>query len=186
LSGQVLLFLDEKDFRIAMVINHCFGTSEPVDNASTAVYLMKALRKCSNIRLAAFFGTLLAFLIVQAAPEAAQVKGTATYRERIALTPDAVFEATLLDLSKADAPAVVVGSVRIEKPGQVPIRFEIPYDSAHVDQSHSYAVRSRILVGQRLLFTTDQVYPVLTRGHGNDVQTLRMVAASKPPSKKWP
>ena len=31
LSGQVLLFLDEKDFRIAMVINHCFGTSEPVE-----------------------------------------------------------------------------------------------------------------------------------------------------------
>jgi heat shock protein HslJ len=64
---------------------------------------MKTLRKWSNIRLAAFFGTLLAFLIVQAAPEAAQVKGTATYRERIALTPDAVFEATLQDVSKADA-----------------------------------------------------------------------------------
>jgi copper homeostasis protein (lipoprotein) len=145
---------------------------------------MKTLRKCSNIRLAAFFGTLLAFPIVQAVPEATQVKGTATYRERIALTPDAVFEATLQDVSKADAPAVAVGSVRIEKPGQVPIRFEIPYDPAHVDQSHSHAVRSRILVGQRLLFTTDQVYPVLTRDNGNDVQiTLRMVAASKPPSK---
>jgi copper homeostasis protein (lipoprotein) len=146
---------------------------------------MKALRKCSNIRLAAFFGTLLvAFLNIQAASGIAQVKGTATYRERIALTPDAVFEALLQDVSKADAPAVVVGSVRIEKLGQVPIRFEIPYDPAHVDRSHSYAVRSRILVGQRLLFSTDQVYPVLTRGHGNNVQiTLRMVAASKPPSK---
>jgi uncharacterized lipoprotein YbaY/uncharacterized lipoprotein NlpE involved in copper resistance len=137
--------------------------------------------------LAAFFGTLLAFLIVQAAPEAAQVKGTATYRERIALTPDAVFEATLQDVSKADAPAVVVGSVRIEKPGQTPIRFEIPYDPARIDQSHSYAVRSRILVGQRLLFTTDRAYPVLTRGHGNDVQiTLRMVPASKPANKSAP
>src|SRR5262245_35557153 len=131
---------------------------------------MKTLRKSSNIRLAAFFETLLAFLIGQAVPEASQVKGTATYRERIALTPDAVFEATLQDVSNADAPAAAVGSVRIEKPGQVPIRFEIPYDPAHVGQSHSYAVRSRILVGQRLLFTTDQVYPVLTRANGNEVQ----------------
>ena len=31
-----------------------------------------------------------------------QVQGTATYRERMALPPDAVFEATLEDVSKAD------------------------------------------------------------------------------------
>jgi copper homeostasis protein (lipoprotein) len=145
---------------------------------------MKTLRKCSSTRLPAFFGALLASLLVQAAAGAAQVKGTATYRERIALTPDAVFEALLEDVSKADAPAVVVGSVRIEKPGQVPIRFEIPYDPARIDQSHSYSVRARILVGQRLLFTTDRAYPVLTRGRGNEVQTmLRMVPASKPANK---
>jgi uncharacterized lipoprotein YbaY len=95
---------------------------------------MKTLCKSSNIRSPAFFGALLAFLVVQVASGAAQVKGTATYRERIALTPDAVFEATLEDVSKADAPAVVVGSVRIDKPGQVPIRFEIPYDPARIDQ----------------------------------------------------
>jgi len=127
---------------------------------------------------------LLAFILVQAAPVAAQLKGTATYRERIALTPDAVFEAMLEDVSKADAPAVVVGFVRIDKPGQVPIRFEIPFDPARIDQSHSYSLRARIVVGQRLLFTTDQAYPVLTRGHGNEVEMmLRMVAASKPASK---
>ncbi len=138
----------------------------------------------SSVRLLAFFAGLLAFILVQAAPVAAQLKGTATYRERIALTPDAVFEAMLEDVSKADAPAVVVGSVRIDKPGQVPIRFEIPFDPARIDQSHSYSLRARIVVGQRLLFTTDQAYPVLTRGHGNEVEMmLRMVAASKPASK---
>jgi copper homeostasis protein (lipoprotein) len=145
---------------------------------------MKISSRNLSTSLPVFLGTFLAFLLVQAVSGTAQVKGTATYRERIALTPDAVFEATLQDVSKADAPAVVVGSVRIEKPGQIPIRFEIPYDRARIDQSHSYAVEARIPVGQRLLFTTDQIYPVLTRGHGNDVQiTLRMVAASKPPSK---
>jgi len=145
---------------------------------------MNTLGKSSSDRLLAFFAWLLSFFFVQAAPGAAQLKGTATYRERIALTPDAVFEVMLEDVSKADAPAVVVGSVRIDKPGQVPIRFEIPFDPARIDQSRSYSMRARIMVGQQLIFTTDQAYPVLTRGHGNEVQLLlRMVAASKPASK---
>ena len=145
---------------------------------------MKIPGKYSSARLYTFFGGLLAFLLLQAAAGAAQVKVTATYRERIALTPDAVFEAMLQDVSKADAPAVIVGSVRIDKPGQVPIRFEIPYDAERIDQSRSYSVRARIMVGQQLLFTTDQDYPVLTRGHGNEVEMrLRMVAASKPSPK---
>ena len=140
-----------------------------------------------NIRsgwLFIYSGVLLALFIAQPMPATAQLKGTASYRERIALTPDAAFEAMLEDVSKADAPAVVVGSVRIDKPGQVPIRFEIPYDPARIDQSHSYSVRARILVGQQLLFTTDQAYPVLTRGHGKEVQLLlRLVKASKPATK---
>lgn len=40
------------------------------------------------------------------------VTGAATYRERMALSPGAVFEATLEDVSRADAPAVVVGQTR--------------------------------------------------------------------------
>ena len=38
---------------------------------------------------------------------AGTLEGTAAYRERIALPPDAVFEAVLQDISRADAPAVV-------------------------------------------------------------------------------
>jgi putative lipoprotein len=100
------------------------------------------------------------------------VRGQASYRERIALTPGAVFEATLVDVSRADASAEVIGSVRVETPGSVPIRFEIPYDAAKIDQRRSYAVRARILAGARLLFTTDKAYPVLTRGAGTDVDLL--------------
>ncbi len=101
-----------------------------------------------------------------------QVKGTATYRERIAMPPDAVFEATLEDISKADAPAEVIGQTRIERPGNPPIRFEITYDQARIISSHRYSVRARILVGGKLFFTTDRNYPVLTGGHGNEVALL--------------
>ena len=145
---------------------------------------MKALIKILGAWLFILFGGLFVSLIAEPIPGAAEVKGTAAYRERIALTPDAVFEVMLEDVSKADVPAVVVGSVRIDKPGQVPIRFEIPFDPARIEQRRSYSVRARIMVGQKLLLTTDQAYPVPTRGHGNEVQLLlRMVGASKPASK---
>jgi uncharacterized lipoprotein YbaY len=107
-----------------------------------------------------------------------QVRGTATYRERLALPPEAVFEATLEDVSKADTPAEVIGRARIERPGNPPIRFEIIYDPAHINPSHRYVVRARILVGGRLFFITDQSYPVLTGGQGNEVALLLRRAGS--------
>lgn len=113
------------------------------------------------------------------------MRGQALYRERIALPPDVVFEATLLDVSRADVIAETVGSFRLENPGPVPIRFEIPYDPAKVDDRHTYAVRARILQGDRLLFTTDKVYPVLTRGAGSEVDLL-LVRARGPADTAGP
>src|SRR5215510_15339535 len=77
---------------------------------------------------AMFLFTVLFFCVVGHAAE--QVKGTARYRERITLPPGAVFEATLEDVSTADAKIEVIGRARIEQPGSPPIAFEIPYDSA--------------------------------------------------------
>lgn len=112
--------------------------------------------------------------------EAAELTGTATYRERIALPPGAVFEATLQDVSKADAAATVIGSVKLDRPAQPPFRFAIPYDATRIDQSRNYAVRASITQGGRLMFTSDQAYPVLTRGHASEVKMmLRMVASAK-------
>jgi uncharacterized lipoprotein YbaY/heat shock protein HslJ len=107
-----------------------------------------------------------------------QVKGAATYRERMALPPNAVFEATLEDVSKADAKAEVIGQARIEQPGNPPIQFEITYDPSRIVSSHRYVVRARILVGDKLFFTTDQHYPVLTGGKGNEVALLLRRAGS--------
>lgn len=124
----------------------------------------------------------LAFLVATAlfsAGAPAVVRGQASYRERIALPPDAVFEATLEDVSRPGAKAEVLGTVRLEKAGPVPIRFEIPYDPAKVDPRHSYAVRARILRGDRLLFTTDTVHPVLTRGAGREVELLLVRSRAK-------
>jgi hypothetical protein len=88
------------------------------------------------------------------------------------LPPGAVFEAILEDVSRADAPAHVVGRAHIDGPGNPPIPFSISYDPSRIDPSHRYAVRARIVVSGKLLFTSDQHYPVLTAGESNEVNLL--------------
>ena len=114
----------------------------------------------------------------------AVVQGTASYRERIALPPDAVFEAMLEDHSRADVPADVLGRVRVESPGQVPIRFEIPYDPSRIQERHAYSVRGRITVDGELWFTTDRIYPVLTGGNSDKVNLMLVRAPASPAAGK--
>jgi putative lipoprotein len=92
---------------------------------------------------------------------AGTLQGTATYRERVVLPADAVFEAELQDVSKAGAPAVVLGRARLDPAGQTPFRFEIAYDDAAVKAGHRYTVRATVRHQGRLLFTTDTHVPVL-------------------------
>jgi putative lipoprotein len=57
---------------------------------------------------------------------AASVRGSAFYRERIALPPGAVFEASLEDVSRADAPAEVLGGVSFDGGAGPHYAFSIP------------------------------------------------------------
>jgi putative lipoprotein len=82
------------------------------------------------------------------------VTGTATYREWIALPPDAMFEAMIEDVSRADAPADIIAPTRVEPPGQAPIRFQLSYDSSKVDEHHAYSVRGRITARGHFFITS--------------------------------
>ncbi len=104
--------------------------------------------------------------------KSATVTGTVTYRERIALTPEAVVEVQLLDVSLADASAKQIAIQTIKPKHQVPIPFELIYDPADIDERMTYAVRATIYEGERLLFTTNRHYPVLTRGHVHHVELV--------------
>jgi putative lipoprotein len=100
------------------------------------------------------------------------VTGTVTYRERMALTPGAVVEVQLLDVSVADAAAKTIASQTIKPKHQVPIPFELTYEPAGIDERMTYAVRATIREGERLMFTTDRSYRVLTRGHPDHVDLV--------------
>ena len=95
----------------------------------------------------------------------AKVTGTVTYRERIALPPTAVIKVQLVVVSRADAPAVVLGEQITQAAGkQVPFSFEIAFDPAKIEASHSYAVQARIEEDGELRFISDRHYAVITRG----------------------
>ena len=93
-----------------------------------------------------------------------RVTGTVTYLARVALPPTAVVKVQLIDVSRADAPAVTLGEQIISTGGkQVPFFFEIPYDPAKIEANHTYAVQARIEEDGRLRFINDQRYAVITR-----------------------
>ena len=109
---------------------------------------------------------------VLAGSEPASVTGSVNYRERIALTPEAVVEVQLLDVSLADASAKLIARQTIKPKRQVPIPFELVYDPADIDERFTYTVRATIRERGRLLFTTDRSYRVLTRGSPNHVDLM--------------
>jgi copper homeostasis protein (lipoprotein) len=112
----------------------------------------------------------LALVALSSAAAADSVAGTASYRERIALPPGAVFEAVLEDVSLADAPAVEIGRTAIADPGNPPFAFAIDFDPAEIQAEHTYSVRTQVSVGRKLIFVSDKLNPVLTRGAPSEVE----------------
>jgi putative lipoprotein len=96
------------------------------------------------------------------------ITGVVLYRERIALPPGARITVRLVDVSRADAPATVLGEDIIDSEGQVPVAFKIDYDPALIDDRMRYAIEARIEVDGELRFITTEAHPVLTDGHPAD------------------
>ena len=109
------------------------------------------------------------------------VTGTVTYRERIALTPGATLIVRLRDTSLMDVAAELIREQVITDPGQVPIKFEIPYDPDDIDSRNTYSVSARIEESDgRLAFINDTAYDVITRGNRDTVDMV-LVLVEPPP-----
>jgi putative lipoprotein len=111
----------------------------------------------------------------------ARVTGTVSYLQRTALPPGALITVKLVDVSRADAPAIVLGEQQLRAEGrQVPFAFSIAYDRARIDPRLSYAVEARIEDSGRLLFISDQHHAVLTRGAPDRVDLLLRAVGTGP------
>jgi len=142
---------------------------------------------CKRLKAVAMASLTLMLAACQTtkAEPTATVRGEITYRERIAVPPGAQLEVLLLDVSRADAPSEKIGGVTLSDIGQPPYPFEIAYRPEQIIASHSYVVQARLTHQGRLLFITDQAYPVITRGHPTEVKiVLKRVGA--PPAASTP
>ena len=107
--------------------------------------------------------------------EKATVTGTAFYLQRIALPPDTMMvQVQLVDISKQDVEALVLGEQTITPMRQVPISFEISYNPEDIIPNHRYAIQARITeIDGPLWFITTQAFLVITDGHpSSDVQVI--------------
>lgn len=114
-----------------------------------------------------------------AAQDMVTVTGEATYRERIALPPDAVMTVRIEDVSRADAPAPVLAEESYPAEGrQVPLPFAVEVPRAALVGAITTSARVRIEDGDgRLMWITDTRTPVTpVAGEARvDLGTLVMV-----------
>jgi putative lipoprotein len=158
--------------RLRLVLRR-LTAGDPPENAlrrNSATMVVGVARRCALLLAAAVV------LAACAGSGTSSVSGTATYRERMAMPPEAVLEATIEDVSRADAPSIVIGTTRIESP-RVPVAFTIRYDPKRIDPSRRYVVRARIVLNGRPVFITDISHAVLTAGAGDRVAiVMRRIA----------
>ena len=116
----------------------------------------------------------------------ASVRGSVTYRERLALTPGATLIVELRDVSYADAPAPLIARQTISGPGQAPIEFEVAYNREDIDSRNRHSVSARIVESDgRLAFVNDTAYEVITHGNPDKVDMLLVpVGASPRPGRR--
>jgi uncharacterized lipoprotein YbaY/heat shock protein HslJ/uncharacterized lipoprotein NlpE involved in copper resistance len=109
------------------------------------------------------------------------ITGTAAYRQRIAMPPDAVLSVQLEDVTLADAPSPLLAEFS-EQFGdrQVPIPFTLQVPNTAVQAGHRYNLRATIKIGGALRFTSTRRYPVLTGGGLDQVEMLLDAVAANP------
>ena len=103
-----------------------------------------------------------------------QVDVTASYRERIMLTPGHVLTVRVEDVSLMDAPARVMAETTQPLDGRGPpyaVTLSVP--NSQIDPRHTYAVRAEIRdPAGALRFTTDTRHSVLTNGAPNKADIM--------------
>ena len=113
-------------------------------------------------------------------PNDGHLRGAVTYRQRVALPPEAVVYVGLRDTTRADMPIVVLAGARIEADGrQVPIPFELTYDPEAISWGRTYEVSAEIAIGGMITWRTGEPTRVLA---GTDEPAIELVVAPVDPT----
>jgi putative lipoprotein len=108
------------------------------------------------------------------------LKGEVTYRERKLLPPGVTLKIILEDVSKMDVASKVIAQTSSAITGAPPYTFSLDYNKALIDSKMRYSVRAKLLLGEKLLFTsTEQLDPFKTPSDNHQI-ALTMVQRSQP------
>lgn len=98
----------------------------------------------------------------------AQVTGTVTYTQKIALPDDAVVEVYLVELV-TNAPAKFLSGISYRANGQqVPLPYKVVYNAGQINPASTYVVQAFISSNGKLLFKNDAGVAVITNGAPTD------------------
>jgi len=120
------------------------------------------------VPLTAIVLTLATSLSGVMAAEALKFSGQVTYRERIALPPNAQLRLSLVPLAQPKSPVVGATAV-IDAVGQVPLQFSFDVRSTVVDDGRQYGLNAQIVSGDTVVFAStepvavniDEIAPVM-------------------------
>lgn len=139
--------------------------------------------------LIGFTAAAIAMPFTPALAATKRLRGTVSYRERIALPPHALLEVRLLDVSLADAPSKTLAVTRVKTRHQMPIPYRLRYDEARIRSGRSYALQARIIVDGKLWFISTTRHSVFTGRPDETEIRVERVKSEAPeagnPSGKW-
>jgi putative lipoprotein len=117
------------------------------------------------------------------------LRGRVSYREPVALPPDALLEVRLVDVSRADAPARGLAVTRVKTRHRMPVPYRLRFDEARIEPGHAYALQARITVEGKLWFITTTRHAVLAGGPDETDIKVELVtsagAASLAAAGRW-
>lgn len=90
------------------------------------------------------------------------IRGTVSYRERIALPAGAQARVWLVDAADENGPVIAETSVTLNR--QVPANFELTYEPRDISRQRSYVLRAELSSGGEVRFATENPVPVDLRG----------------------
>ncbi len=109
------------------------------------------------------------------------VRGTVSYRQRIALAPNSEVTVRLVDAANNAGTAVAETKFSTGN-RQVPFNFELPYEMRNIDRQRSYQLQAEIRSGGELKFRTESGVPVTLRGNQDQNIEIIVVPASDGPT----
>lgn len=107
--------------------------------------------------------------------ELTELKASASYRERMALPPEAHFIATLEQIDAGNAVTETVARTELSGPLAIPIPFSLRYRTDAMTANGRYQIHARILLRDKVLFQLIEPYAISAARHQQPATELNLL-----------